>query len=159
LMLRLTIVSLLCAIDWYQEGFRMSYLRCGLLDENMGDADVTRVVLAAKIMVLYVTLRKHLWCGNDEDEHCVTWRGYPTGKTTTHAFALFVAVLVAILLFRCDALLMSACSHTRRTVSLSDVDNTPESLFLYSGNNNVHELYDRIDEKLKKAVEELAVVK
>ncbi|GJZ98836.1 hypothetical protein Tco_0671289 [Tanacetum coccineum] len=49
--------------------------------------------------------------------------------------------------------------QTRRTVSLSDVDNTPESLFLYSGNNNVHELYDRIDEKLKKAVEELAVVK
>ncbi|GJU28855.1 hypothetical protein Tco_1172444 [Tanacetum coccineum] len=154
LMLRLTIVSLLCAIDWYQEGFRLSYLRCGLLDENMGDADVTRV-----ITVLYVTLIKHLWCGNDEDERCVTWRGYPTGKTTTHAFALFVAILVAILLFRCDALLMSACSYTRRTVSLSDVGNTPESLFLYSGNSNVHELYDRIYEKLKKAVEELAVVK
>nr|GEY52808.1 hypothetical protein [Tanacetum cinerariifolium] len=26
------------------------------------------------------------------------------------------------------------------------------------GNNNVHELYDSIDEKLKKAVEELGVV-
>ncbi|GJV06416.1 hypothetical protein Tco_1344072 [Tanacetum coccineum] len=133
LMLRLTIVSLLCAIDWYQEGFRLSYLRCGLLDENMGDADVTRVVLAAKITVLYVTLRKHLWCGNDEDERCVTWRGYPTGTM--------------------------AYMQTRRTVSLSDVDNTPESLFLYSGNNNVHKLYDRIDVKLKKAVEELDVVK
>ncbi|GJW07907.1 hypothetical protein Tco_1570330 [Tanacetum coccineum] len=33
---------------------------------SFSDADVTRV-----IMVLYVTLRKHLWCGNDEDEHCV----------------------------------------------------------------------------------------
>ncbi|GKC42165.1 hypothetical protein Tco_1059887, partial [Tanacetum coccineum] len=52
-----------------------------------------------------------------------------------------------------------AYMQTRRTVSLSDVDNTPESLFLYNGNNNVHELYDRIDVKLKKAVEELAVVK
>nr|GEW98019.1 hypothetical protein [Tanacetum cinerariifolium] len=33
------------------------------------------------------------------------------GKRTTHAFALFVVVLVAILLFQRDALLMSACNH------------------------------------------------
>ncbi|PWA94951.1 donson [Artemisia annua] len=32
--------------------------------------------------------------------------------------------------------------NTRRTVSLSDVDNTPESLLVFSGNNNVHGLYD-----------------
>nr|GEW14052.1 hypothetical protein [Tanacetum cinerariifolium] len=115
----------------------------------------------------------------------------PNRKRTTHAFAIFVAVLVTILLFQCDALLMSACSHVafdvseyfqsaimnlylcgnnnvhevydrigecRHTVSLFDVDNTPESLFLYSGNNNVHELYNRIDKKLKKAVEELGVM-
>nr|GEX92262.1 hypothetical protein [Tanacetum cinerariifolium] len=32
-------------------------------------------------------------------------------KRTTHAFALFVAVLVVISLFQRDALLMSACNH------------------------------------------------
>ena len=31
---------------------------------------------------------------------------------------------------------------TRRSRSFSDVDNTPESLLLFSGNNNVHGLYD-----------------
>ncbi|GJW09266.1 hypothetical protein Tco_1575093 [Tanacetum coccineum] len=31
------------------------------------------------IAVLYVRLRKPLWCGNDEHERCITWRGYPTG--------------------------------------------------------------------------------
>ncbi|GKF13693.1 hypothetical protein Tco_0055155, partial [Tanacetum coccineum] len=44
----------------------------------VGDDDVPRVVLAAKIAVLYVKLRKPLWRGNDEHERCVTWRGYPT---------------------------------------------------------------------------------
>ncbi|KAL2953863.1 hypothetical protein AAZX31_19G189600 [Glycine max] len=32
--------------------------------------------------------------------------------------------------------------HTRRLRSLSDVDNSPESLLVFSGNNNVHALYD-----------------